>query len=68
MSTAPADALVEQAFALFTAFCEFDGDPEPKEQELIRLFEVLKEYYPHRFAKKTGAAIKRIQEGGQCKP
>ena len=67
MSTAPADALVEQAFRLFDAFCRFDGDPEERDREMICLFEILKEYYPHRFARKAKDAIAKIQGDHQCK-
>jgi hypothetical protein len=57
---APADKLVEQAFSLFEAFCQFEGDPERQSREMICLFEVLKEQYPHRFERKARAALDKL--------
>ena len=58
----PADKLVEAAFDLFTAFCEYDGDPEARDRAMIGLFEVLKEQYPFRFCCRAKEAITKIQD------
>jgi hypothetical protein len=56
----PADKLVEAAFRLFEAFCEYDGNPEPRDRAMIGLFEVLKEQYPHRFYRKARVAVEKL--------